>query len=263
MENREHEMKALAGKPSRLLTPPAEAVPKDGLVARLATEDEKGGWSYQGAPGQTAAEALGTLAMHPAMTAATTVQTFGGIGGTVELHGLVNELQAQVAAVNAGDMSRPEAMLVSQAHTLDGIFNTLATRAKANMGGEGDYLSTAELYLRLALRAQNQCRATLETLGQLKNPSQVSFVKQANIANGPQQVNNGTPSARTGETVNAPTEVLEDQNGQWVDTGAQEAASGPNQELATVGAIHRAEDGRGKGQSEPQQVQGRHKALAA
>jgi hypothetical protein len=45
--------------------------------------------------------------------------------------------------------------------------------------------------MRLALKAQSQCRATLETLSAIKNPP-VVFARQANITNGPQQVNNGT-----------------------------------------------------------------------
>ncbi len=51
-------------------------------------------------------------------------------------------------------------------------------------------MNAAELYLRLALKAQGQCRATLETLAVIKNPTALTFVKQANIAHGPQQVNN-------------------------------------------------------------------------
>lgn len=41
-------------------------------------------------------------------------------------------------------------------------------------------------------KCSTQCRATLETLAEIKNPRPVVFVRQANIANGPQQVNNGS-----------------------------------------------------------------------
>jgi hypothetical protein len=43
-----------------------------------------------------------------------------------------------------------------------------------------------EAYLRLGLKAQSQSRATLETLSRIKNPQPVAFVRQANIAHGPQ-----------------------------------------------------------------------------
>lgn len=71
---------------------------------------------------------------------------------------------------------------------LNAIFNELARRAANNMG---TYLGTTETYLRLALKAQAQSRATVEALAEMKKPHSVAFVKQANIAHGPQQVNNG------------------------------------------------------------------------
>ncbi|WP_274886841.1 hypothetical protein [Pseudomonas sp. ITEM 17296] len=97
----------------------------------------------------------------------------------------VLELGRQTAAINRGDMTRAEDMLVSQAHSLDALFVHLASRALSskNIGG-------LESYMRLALKAQNQARATLQTLGELKTPKQVAFVKQANIGN-QVQVNNG------------------------------------------------------------------------
>ena len=40
------------------------------------------------------------------------------------------------------------------------------------------------------MKAQAQSRATISALVDLKYPRQATFVKQANIAHGPQQVNN-------------------------------------------------------------------------
>jgi len=57
---------------------------------------------------------------------------------------------------------------MAQAHTLDAIFGSCARRAALNMG---TYLNTAETYLRLGLKAQSQCRTTLETLANIKNPA--------------------------------------------------------------------------------------------
>jgi hypothetical protein len=78
-----------------------------------------------------------------------------------------------------------------QAQTLDAIFNGLARRTAVNAG---EYMAACETYLRLALKAQSQCRATLETLAMIKNPRPLAFVKHANIAAGPQQVNNAAPA---------------------------------------------------------------------
>jgi hypothetical protein len=76
-----------------------------------------------------------------------------------------------------------------------------------------EYMKNWEGYLRMALKAQNQCRMTLETLATIKNPP--VFTKQANINNGgQQQVNNGAepvavlPGAQAGaviESLPAPT----------------------------------------------------------
>ena len=100
-------------------------------------------------------------------------------------------------------------MLTSQAAALNAIFGELARRAAMNMG---EYLDATDRYLRLALKAQTQCRATLETLATIKAGPAI-IARQANIAHGPQQVNNGvsTPvraGARAGETESEKTELL-------------------------------------------------------
>jgi hypothetical protein len=89
-------------------------------------------------------------------------------------------------------MARPEALLVAQAHTLNALFNHLTRLAYRNW----DNFDATERLLRLALKAQTQSRATVETLGNIKNPP-TFIAQQANIAHGPQQVNNGEPT-RTG-----------------------------------------------------------------
>ena len=77
-------------------------------------------------------------------------------------------------------------------------------------------MGATDTYLRLALKAQGQCRATLETPTNIKKPRPMAFVKQANISHGPQQVNNGTsepndPRVRAREkNENAQNELLTD-----------------------------------------------------
>jgi hypothetical protein len=56
-------------------------------------------------------------------------------------------------------MKRPEAMLLMQAHTLDEIFNALARDAASNIGTNRPAVETC---LKLALKAQSQCRTTIE-----------------------------------------------------------------------------------------------------
>ncbi|OXM42184.1 hypothetical protein CFY91_01375 [Pseudomonas fluvialis] len=102
--------------------------------------------------------------------------------------------------------------------------------------------------MRLALKAQNQARATLQTLGELKAPKQVAFVQQANIGN-QVQVNNGTAAqpARTRKTQKAPNELLEVQHGERLDTRATGSAGSADKAMATLEEQHRPSQRRREG----------------
>lgn len=187
------------------------------------------------------AAAVARSVTSPTVRGAVSAQAFSKAFGETDLQSLVNELGKQCLSVRGGNLARAESLLTTQAHTLDAIFNELARRAAANMG---EYINATDRYLRLALKAQSQCRATLETLANIKNPP-VIYAKQANIANGPQQVNNGTHSAPVGgETSIEPNKLLEQQHEQRLDTGTTGTAIGADKELETVGAVDRAEVGR-------------------
>jgi hypothetical protein len=160
---------------------------------------------------------------------------------THDVNELVTELGRQVEAVNGGDLRRAEGMLIAQAHSLDSIFAVLARRATSQ-----EYLKQWEAYMRMAMKAQNQCRMTLETLATIKNPPAV-FARQANINNGgQQQVNNGMPvtSTRTGapaqETQSAPNELSEGSHELLQDTGASQAPSGTHPHMEPVEEIYRS-----------------------
>jgi len=153
-------------------------------------------------------------------------------------------LREKTKQVQAGDLSEVEAILIGQATTLDTIFNTLAMRAAANLG----QLAATDTYLRNAFKAQAQCRTTLQTLAEIKNPRPVAFVKQANIAHGPQQVNNDVPArpasparAREEKPIQS-NELLGVQHGQRLDAGAASAAGGIDPHLETVATIDRPTD---------------------
>lgn len=192
-----------------------------------------------------AATAYAQTMSRPEVRAASTIQILEG--DNLDLDALVIEMRNQVAAVHQGKMERGEAMLIAQAHTLDALFGNLARRSVANMhAGHGE---AAERYMRIALKAQSQCRTTLETLAEIKNPRPVAFVKQANISNGPQQVNNGIPApAHAGELFNQPNELSGDSHELLPDTRASQAARRINQEVETMGEIHRTVNRRRQGQ---------------
>ena len=118
------------------------------------------------------------------------------------------------------------------------MFGELSRRSALNLG---EYLEASEKYLRMALKAQNQCRMTLETLSNIKNPP-VVYAKQANIANGPQQVNNGTmpPRAYAEDSQNQPNKLLEQTDEQWMDTTTQGPTVDCHSSVETVAAGKRA-----------------------
>jgi hypothetical protein len=130
----------------------------------------------------------GELALSSELLAAAVIQGYqkNVMGGDVDLEALVKGIMATCTQVNGGNLQTMEAMLVSQATALQTIFTDLARKAQAQT-----YQKQFEVYLGLALKAQVQSRATITALGELKNPRHATFVKQTNIAQGPQQVNNG------------------------------------------------------------------------
>ena len=120
------------------------------------------------------------------------------------------------------------------------MFGNLVGRTANRLSGETINVEAVSLFFKMAMKAQNQCRMTLETLANIKNPP-VVYAKQANIANGPQQVNNGsTPRAHADENKIPPDKLLENGNEQRMDTGTEGQASGGNSELATMAKVNRA-----------------------
>jgi hypothetical protein len=131
-----------------------------------------------------------------------------------------------------------EAMLVGQAQALQTIFTSLARKAASQ-----EYLKNYGLFMNMALKAQSQSRATIQALTELKYPKQVAFVKQANISNGHQQINNGVSEKQPHEntshaekTINHSNELLEANHGsQTMDTRTAQRTITQDQTMETVG----------------------------
>ena len=98
--------------------------------------------------------------------------------------------------------------------------------------------------MRMALKTQNQCRMTLETLSNIKNPP-VIFAKQANFSGGLQQVNNGVPASRAEENQNLQSKLLTELPHETLDTGRTGEAVPVNSEMEALGQQHGAHIGSG------------------
>jgi len=84
-----------------------------------------------------------------------------------------------------GDLSILEEVLLNQAFALNVAFTSLVARANRQPD-----LTTMQMLMNLSFKVQNQSRATIDSLRNLKQPIQTAFIKQTNIAHGHQQVNN-------------------------------------------------------------------------
>ena len=188
--------------------------------------------------------AMARFALRPTVQAAVTLREYDKKYGDLKLQGLIDALQEQTEASNDGDMRRAEAMMTTQPHTLDAIFNNLARRAI-----NAEYLNQFEQYLKLGLRAQSQCRATWDALSAIKNPPVMGYVKQANIANGPQQVNNTSTvpddTSRVRENQNSQNKLMEQKDGERLDTGTTSTTSQADPAMAAVGKIDGTKDAGG------------------
>jgi hypothetical protein len=153
---------------------------------------------------------------------------------------MLEGLLKQAEAVNSGNLRQAEAMLICQATALQSLFAGLTEKAMSTQ-----YMPNFEAFMRMALRAQSQCRATIETLSAIKNPP-IVYAKQANIAHGHQQVNNDTAApSREREIESEQTKLSGGSHELLPDTRASRAASRIDPALATVGEIDRAKVGRG------------------
>ena len=192
-------------------------------------------------------KAIARASTRASINAALVVHAFQSniLGNDVEVGELVDDMHTKFTRVHEGDLSAMESMLIGQATALQTMFTHLARRAAGQ-----EHLKQYQTHMTLALKAQAQSRATISALVDLKYPKQAAtFVKQANISNWHQQVNNGAnpaPSieahAGAGDFQAAPNKLLESHHEQRLDFGAQAAPIATHQSMETVEAIHRAAD---------------------
>ena len=197
------------------------------------TTHQKNAIQVKQRPGEDYEIVLARTMLRPTVLAGVSIHKLSGEGiPDLDLQSLIDELAIQVTAANEGDEDRSVAMLAAQAHTLDAIFHSTLQKACNNFG---HYPETVERYMKLALKAQSQCRTTLQAISKIKNPTIVGYVRQANIAHGAQQINNFPEN-----------ELLEHQHGERLDFGEEEETGPNDSEMETVGAINGTENDGGQ-----------------
>lgn len=189
------------------------------------------------------------MALRPAVNAAWVITDYDPKFEKLNICALIDELGNSITEVADGKMNTCEAMLLSQAYALQSIFTGLSNKAV-----EQSQLRQYSALLKLALKAQSQCRTTLETLANLKKPPAI-FANQANIAQGHQQVNNTVcplPVDNAAEKINsAQNELLEVQDGQRLEPRTQSQTGSSHTPLETMAKINRPKVSRRKAKSVP------------
>ena len=130
-------------------------------------------------------------------------------------------------------------MLVGQATALQTIFTSLARRAASQT-----QLRHYEAFMGLALKAQSQSRSTVTAIGDLKNPRQATFVGQANLTTGPQQINNVSLDKQS-ETQITPNQLSGKAHELHQNPGTQSLEGGIDKAMEAMGKINRAKVPRG------------------
>ena len=172
--------------------------------------------------GRTEVEKLANIALSPEFKAAITSKAYAPAIGEQDLAAMLQRLGEITSKVASGDTKDVESMLAAQALTLDSIFHKLAIQAERNVG---QYPKAVDTYLRLALKAQSQCRSTAETLAAIKSPRQ--HITQNNVA-GAMQINI-------------------EMEGSHVDRRAEGKDAASNPAMEALGEVHGAKDGSWEG----------------
>jgi len=206
---------------------------------RLATPAEPGRDLTKAPPPEPTSPLIATTMVEGLVqNAATAAAGYSQMLGPINLAQSIAAVGAAARQVTEGSLAGLEATLTAQAVTLNAMFTQLSYQAS-------QMSATAELerFTRLALKAQNQFRVTVETLALLKAPPTI-YARQANIANGPQQVNNGVV-VPVAVPKNDPNELMEAAHVIRVDAGEASTAVGRHPKVVSVGARHRTPIGRG------------------
>jgi hypothetical protein len=196
-----HTAKQVAANSAKNATPNARAETPAKQVAPPPKDPQA--LALNGTRGDTFEQTKAKAATKASINAVMVINAYQGniMGKDVDITEMVTDMQGKFKEVADGNLSNMEAMLVGQATALQTMFTSLAQRAAGQ-----EHLKQYQTFMILALKAQAQSRATISALVDLKYPKQAStFVKQANIANGPQQVNNGNASASAHTGISTPS----------------------------------------------------------
>lgn len=143
--------------------------------ARLAERESSECWLEENK------DAVARLVHHPHVRNANGAAAFASatIGKNPDTVASVKLVTAECGKVRDGELGGVTDILTAQAMTLDAVFTEMLKRSGNNMG---QYPEAAERYMRMAMKAQAQCRTTIEALGKIARGGE-QVVKHIHIDN--------------------------------------------------------------------------------
>ena len=120
--------------------------------------------------------------LNPSSSGGRALAAIIGQAGDAKASGLLQgELDLVTTRIKNGDLSDLEAILTTQSYVLNALFNDLIAKGSAALFDKtfaSELLSDRpKLMFNMALKAQNQCRATIAAIAELKNPKRTTFVR--------------------------------------------------------------------------------------
>ncbi|WP_430429212.1 hypothetical protein [Parasphingorhabdus sp.] len=158
--------------------------------------------------GKTESYQMADVVMRPQVRNGYVAGYFGGkhfSGKQPDISDTVEIMADACKKVRDGDLSDQRDILTSQAMALDALFTSMVNHSARNMG---EYLDASERYMRLALKAQTQCRTTIEALDRLARGGE-QVIKHVHVDNRGGQaviadnVQTGGQNAKTGKQPHA------------------------------------------------------------
>jgi putative sterol carrier protein len=119
------------------------------------TPKAKRAMGFPAAADKAKADSMAEIALRSSANAGVLVVGYTPLGDQ-DLGAVVAALSEDILGVQAGDLRPAEAMLYGQAHALQAIFINLARKATGM-----NQLKQWDAFLRMALKAQNQCLSSL------------------------------------------------------------------------------------------------------
>ena len=138
-------------------------------------------------PGKTDEQLMTELAMSSVVRNTLSAKSYATptfSGSPPQLEAAIEVVTSICTGVKAGNFEKLTDMLAAQAVALDAIFTEYSRRSLVNAG---QYISAAESYANLALKAQANCRTTIEALAKIKRGGKQT-VKVVHVHEGGQAV---------------------------------------------------------------------------